>query len=326
MGRRVALSALAAAPVEDVPGHSAATLVRLSPAKIAPTPLNKRTNFGTPEELAELGESIRRRQLQPVVVLSRACYLGQYPEHEDRIGSADYVLVNGERRWRAARQAQLRGLDAIIREEIADSRADLLDAVIAENIDRMNLDPVEEANSVEALVAECGSAAAAAKQLHRTEGWVSQRRALLKLTPEIQARVQAGEVAVRIARSIASVPPDDQEAALRKAQARQAGQRAGRRRAPDDPGRQTSGPDPVPPVGPDPVPPPAGPAPPPHQPPGFTAVKNPGEEDAPADHDAANAAAAGEVIPWDSPAALAELIRSKLPAEDLAELVSLLAV
>ncbi len=316
-GRRVALSTLAAAPVETVPGHSAAILERLDPARIAPTPLNKRTNFGTPEELAELGESLRRRQLQPAVVVSRERYLAQYPEHEEQIskheeqaGPADYVLVNGERRWRAARQVGLPRLEAMIRDEIADSRAALLEAVIAENIDRRNLDPIEEAHSVEELVTECGSAAAAAKHLHRTEGWVSQRRALLKLTPEIQARVQAGEVPVRIARSIASVPPDEQEAALKDAVNSQPAKRASRRR---EPRRQ------------DPEDPPADPEP------GPGTVGQAGSPTAPADRTAVNEEAdaadpdIGEDLPWDSPAALAALIRSKLTPGTLAELLQLLA-
>ncbi len=319
-GRRVALSSLADEPVEDVPGHSAATPIRLAPDRLARTPLNKRTNFGTPEHLTELGESIRRRQLAAVVVVTRARYLSLYPEHQEQVGTADYVLVNGERRRRAATQVQLPSLDAMIREDLADSRADLLEAVIAENIDRLNLDPIEEARSVEELVAESGSAVAAAKQLHRTEGWVSQRRALLKLTPEIQARVQAGEIPVRIARSIASVPPDDQEAALQDTIERQSAARASRRREPrrKDPDAPATEPGPEPGPGPGP---------------GHDAVRQAGSPPPDDDSAAANSrtgtADAGPGprpdLPWDSPAVLAEMIRSRLTSEVLAELVRLLA-
>jgi len=338
-GRRVALSSLAQDPVEEVPGHSAATPIRLAPARIARTPLNRRTSFGTPEELTELGESIRRRQLAAVVVVTRARYLALFPEHQDQVGTADYVLVNGERRWRAATQVQLPRLDAVIREDLADSRADLLDAVIAENIDRKNLDHIEEARSVEDLVAEAGSAAAAAKQLHRTEGWVSQRRALLRLTPEIQARVQAGEVPVRIARSIASVPPEDQEAALTDAVDRQSAERAARHREPRRRNPENApGPGPAPGTAPatDPGPAPGtdpGPAPAPQDP-----APGPVGQDAspppPQDGGAAAAGgsargsagpAAGPDLPWDSPAALAQMIRSRLTSEALAELLHLLA-
>lgn len=308
MGRRVALSALADSPVEDVPGRSAATLVRLRPDQVAPTPLNSRTNFGAPEELAELGESMRVRQLQPVVVVSRAGYLRLWPEHDEQVGAADYVLVNGERRWRAAIQVHLVRLDALIREEIADSRPAFLDALFTENIDRRNLDPIEEARAVEAMVTECGSAAAAAEHFRRHESWVSQRRALLKLTPEIQERVRTGEIPVRIARSIASAPPDEQEAAWLEARAREDGQRDQRRRNRESRnGKGGKGPG----LEPDDGERAAGDA----APRGFTAVKSRGP-------------AAGrdgvESLPWGSLGDLARLIRSRLDPQDLAELVRLL--
>ena len=55
----------------------------------------------------------------------------------------------------------------------------LISASIGENVDRQDFDVIEEAKAVEALVTECGRADEAAKRLHKTEGWVSQRRALL---------------------------------------------------------------------------------------------------------------------------------------------------
>jgi len=326
-GRRVALSDLAREPVEEVPGHSAGTPIRLTPNRIAPTPLNKRTNFGTPEQQTELGESIRHRQLAAVVVVTRASYLGLYPEHKELIGSADYVLVNGERRWRAAGQVKLPRLDAMIREDL-DSRVDLLHAVAAENLDRLNLDPIEEAHSVEELVTECGSAAAAAKQLRRTEGWVSQRRALLKLTPEIQARVQAGEVPVRIARSIASTSPDSQEAALAGALEQRSANRATQRR-PHRP-EEGSADSPVP----------AGSE---RNRPGVDGSAAPGSgtaADEGGGHQSVSAISdevgldgrpgnsgdftAVKDVPWDSLPDLAGLIRSRLAPDSIAELIGLL--
>ena len=226
MGKRVSLSSLADAPTEDVPGHSTATLIRLRPAQIAATPLNPRANYGTDEELAELGQSMRVRQLQPVVAVSRARYLTLWPDHEDHAGAADYVLANGERRYRAAVHVGLERLDVIVREEIADSRAAFLDALLSENIDRRNFDPIEEALAVEAMVHECGTANAAATRFRRHETWVSQRRALLKLAPGMQQRVRTGELPVRIARSVAALPHDEQESAWLRARAEQAQQPA----------------------------------------------------------------------------------------------------
>jgi len=242
-GRRTSLAAIAKAPVEVVPGHAASILERLSPSAIAATPLNSRSNFGSAEELADLGESMRVRQLQPVVVVSRADYLRLWPEHEEGIGPADYVLVNGERRWRAANQVSLPTIDVIIRPQLADSRPEFLDAIFTENIDRKNLDPIEEAHAVEEMVTECGSAGKAAERFRRHESWVSQRRALLKLTAALQDRVRSGELPVRIARSIAALPAEDQEAAWRAARDAEQTKRANRlqdrdQQADNPPGKQ----------------------------------------------------------------------------------------
>jgi ParB family chromosome partitioning protein len=174
---------------------------------------------------------MRVRQLQPVVVVGRADYLRLWPEHEAQIGEADYVLVNGERRVRAANQVFLPGVDAIVRPHLADSKTAFLDALFSENFDRKNFNAIEEARAVEAMVAECGSAHSAAQAFRRTEGWISQRRALLKLTPELQEKVGSGELPVRIARSIAALPASDQETAWRQAREAEQASQESRRQA-----------------------------------------------------------------------------------------------
>jgi len=214
-GKRTSLASLAGAKVETVPGHGDPTLVRLSLDSIAPTPVNTRKNFGTAESLTELGESLRRRQLQSIVVVPRTAYLRIFPEHREQVGTATHVLANGERRYRAAKQVNLDSLEAVIREEVADSRQDFIDAVTSENLDRKNLDPIEEAEAVELMVGECGSATAAAQRFGRTSGWVSQRRSLLKLVPEVQSLVRSGEIPVREARELVGVAADEQMAAWR---------------------------------------------------------------------------------------------------------------
>lgn len=228
-GRKVSLASLAAKTVEEVPGQASPILERLRPEQIAPTPMNSRDHFGTDEELAELGESLRVRQLQPVVVVERADYLRLWPEHEGQLGTAGYILVNGERRWRAAAAVSLPTLEAMVRPGVAASREDFLDALFAENLDRKNLDIIEQAHAVDAMVTECGSAAAAAKRLRRTEGWVSQHRALLRLAPELQKHARSGKLPVRIARTIAALPHGEQEAAWHAARDAEAGDREARR-------------------------------------------------------------------------------------------------
>lgn len=187
-------------------------------AHLVANPRNPRRDIG---ELSDL-ESIRERQLQPALVVARDRYLRLYPEDEAAVGDALWVVVNGCRRLAAARKYGRTNLDIVVKNDVADDRVSLLTAAIDENIGRRDFDVIEEAEAVEQLVAECGGhAGAAAKRLNRTDGWVSQRRALLKLAPELQTALRAGELAVRVARGLAQVPHEEQVARWRAEQERQ---------------------------------------------------------------------------------------------------------
>ena len=63
---------------------------------------------------------------------------------------------------------------------------------------------------MESLVTECGSAVDAANRLRKTQAWVSQRRALLALAPQLQTALRRGELAIREARTLARVPLEQQ--------------------------------------------------------------------------------------------------------------------
>ncbi|MFF0637843.1 ParB/RepB/Spo0J family partition protein [Nocardia sp. NPDC004151] len=169
-------------------------------------PRNPRDDLG---DLSEL-ESILKLQLQPALVVTRGAYLGLYPEDEPKLGAAQWVVINGCRRLAAARRYGRPDLEFVVKDEVAASRVILLGAAITENVARQGFDVVEEARAVEAMVAECGSAEIAARELDRSEGWVSQRRALLKLAPELQAALRRGDLAVRVARTLAKVPLEAQ--------------------------------------------------------------------------------------------------------------------
>ncbi|WP_331766858.1 ParB/RepB/Spo0J family partition protein [Embleya sp. NBC_00896] len=207
-GQRTSLASLAGQKVEDVPGRGIPMLVSLDLSRVVPTPLNPRFDFGGPEKLRELGESMRRRQLQPIVVVSRTPYLKLFPEHTDRVGTTTYVIANGERRYRAANLVGLGTIEAVIREGVVGSRRDFLDAVLSENLDRMNFDPVEEARAVEQMVVEFGSARAVAEHRGKHEAWVSQRRSLLRLSPDMQALVSSRQMPVEKARNLAKAIKD----------------------------------------------------------------------------------------------------------------------
>ncbi len=347
-GRRTSLASLAGQKVEDVPGRSDPTLVRLALATVAPTPLNRRSNFGTPEELAELGESMRRRQLQPIVVVSRASYLKLFAEHADQIGTATYIIVNGERRYRAATAVDLGSIEAVIREEVAISRKDFLDAVLSENIDRKNLDPIEEAHAVEALVQEFGSARAVAEHRGKHEAWVSQRRSLLRLSPAMQDLVRNRAMPVEKARKLAKAVKDhglndQQQADWWKAEQEQP--KETHKAEEQQPTAETRGGEDftavksAPPSGGASTPAPEGST---GQPPGsddsgpenFTAVKSPMPSDETSQVRGAGAGSRQPSseqldvpgLPWDSPTALDRLLRRHMTPENRLTLAKLLSV
>ncbi|MGW7630524.1 ParB/RepB/Spo0J family partition protein [Streptomyces griseoincarnatus] len=212
-GRRTSLAALAGAKVDDVPGRSDPLLLSLPLDKLIPTRFNPRRRFGTDDDLRDFGEKLARKQLQPAVVVSRAAYLKLWPEESEHIGAASYVIANGERRWRASRLVGRPTLEVVHKEEVAESRATFLDAVQSENNDREDLDPIERALGIDIMVTQLGGANQVAAYYKKTAGWVSQQRKLLKLTPELQDLVSAGEMPIRVARDIAGLPHERQPVA-----------------------------------------------------------------------------------------------------------------
>lgn len=180
---------------------------------LVPNPHNPRDSVGDLEELASIAEF----QLQPVVVVSRAAFRNIYP---DANPPARWVVIIGNRRLAAAHKFGRPELDVVVKDELAKDRATLLTAVIAENVDRSGFDVIEEAKAVESLVKEYGSADAAADHLRKSKTWVSQRRALLQLAPDLQEATRRGDLAIREARSLARVPLEQQVVRWNAARAR----------------------------------------------------------------------------------------------------------
>ncbi|MEV0250478.1 ParB N-terminal domain-containing protein [Nocardia sp. NPDC050712] len=195
-------------------------------ADLVANPRNPREGDQNLEDLA----SIQEIQLQPALVVTRAAYLKLWPEDEPELGTAKLVVVNGCRRLAAAQKFGRDTLEFVIKDEVAASRAALRTAAIRENVERENLDVIEEARAVEGLVADCGTASAAAVALGKTEAWVSQRRALLKLAPQLQQKLRAGELAIRVARGLAQVPEEQQVARWQAALIKTEGEKAERKR------------------------------------------------------------------------------------------------
>jgi ParB family chromosome partitioning protein len=161
-------------------------LAELDVSAIAPNPEQPRTVFD-PDQLAELAASIQEvGVLQPIVVRP--------------LGGERYELVMGERRWRAAQQAGLRVIPAIVRETDESDR--LRDALI-ENIHRVQLNPLEEAAAYQQLLTDFGiTQEELASRLKKSRPQISNTMRLLKLPGTVQRRVAAGVLSAGHARAL----------------------------------------------------------------------------------------------------------------------------
>ncbi|CAM5460569.1 hypothetical protein GCM10010329_32710 [Streptomyces spiroverticillatus] len=190
----------------DVPEYE---LSRIRLEEVAPTPLNPRRNFGSEEEMTRFGEELRNTQLAACVAISRKAYLQVWPQHELAVGDAQYVLINGERRYRCALHVGLESLDFVVRDDLASSREAFIDHLLKENLEREDFDVVERARGVQQLVLVCseespsGARARAAKRLGRDRSWVTNQLALLDLPQDLQNMLSMGSLPERDGRLLA---------------------------------------------------------------------------------------------------------------------------
>lgn len=180
----------------DVPG---ARLAHIDPMSIVPNPRQPRTHFDA-DDLAELVHSVREfGVLQPVVVRAT--------------GEGTYELIMGERRTRAAREAGLDSIPAVIR-DTADEH--LLRDALLENLHRSELNPLEEASAYQQLLEDFGiTQEELATRIGRSRPQISNTIRLLKLPLPVQQRVAAGVLSAGHARAILSL--DSPEAMQRLA-------------------------------------------------------------------------------------------------------------
>ncbi|MEV0529956.1 ParB/RepB/Spo0J family partition protein [Streptomyces sp. NPDC050439] len=190
----------------DVPAYE---LVRLHLDEVAPTPLNPRRNFGTDDEKSRFGEELRQAQLAACVAVSRDAYLALWPDHEPQIGTAEHVLVNGERRYRSAVHVGLDVLDFVVRDDLASSREEFVNHLLKENLDREDFDVIERARGVQELVGICseqssrGARTRAAERLGKDRSWITNQLVLLELPHEVQYMLSSGDIAERDGRALA---------------------------------------------------------------------------------------------------------------------------
>jgi ParB family chromosome partitioning protein len=172
---------------EVAPGASG--LAELPIAAIRPNPQQPREHFDE-EALGALAESIREvGVLQPVLV---------------RASGDEYELIAGERRWRAARRVGLQTIPAIIR--VADDAA-MLQQAIVENVQREQLNPLEEAAAYQQLIEDFSfTHDEVATRVGRSRATVTNTLRLLQLPPAIQRSLKDGTLRMGHARALLGTP------------------------------------------------------------------------------------------------------------------------
>ena len=155
------------------------------------------------ETLQELADSIKAQGvIQPIVVR---------PVGTPAVGESQrYEIIAGERRWRAAQLAGLGEIPAVIR-AIPDEAA--IAVALIENIQRENLNPLEEARALERLISEFElTHQEAADAVGRSRAGVSNLLRLLELAPEVCERVERREIEMGHARALLALPSRKQQA------------------------------------------------------------------------------------------------------------------
>jgi ParB family chromosome partitioning protein len=163
--------------------------------QIVPNRVQPRQVFDE-DAMAELVHSIREvGLLQPVVVR--------------QVAPDSYELVMGERRWRAAQQAGLERIPAIVR---STEDSDMLRDALLENLHRSQLNPLEEAAAYQQLLEDFGCTHdELASRIGRSRPQISNTIRLLKLSPAVQRRVAAGVLSAGHARSLLAVDDAGQQ-------------------------------------------------------------------------------------------------------------------
>ena len=168
--------------------------------EIVPNPTQPRTSFDE-EALVELADSIRQLGvIQPITV--------------KRGSDGKYVIISGERRWRAARRAGLRTLPAYVRE--ADDE-NLHAMALVENIQRQDLNAIEIALGMQRLIEECHlTQDALSEKVGKKRSTVSNYMRLLKLPNEVQFALKEGLISMGHAKAIAGAPDELQVRLLKR--------------------------------------------------------------------------------------------------------------
>lgn len=152
---------------------------------IEPNPEQPRTRFAE-ADLEELTQSIRANGVvQPIVL---------------RANGTKYQIVAGERRWRAAQRAELRRIPAVVK-EVSDEK--MLELALVENIQRSELNPIEEARAYRKLIDTLGlTQEQVSERVGKTRTVITTAMRLLKLPGEIQRELENGRLSAGHGRAL----------------------------------------------------------------------------------------------------------------------------
>src|SRR5262244_3566276 len=161
---------------------------------IDPNPDQPRVNFNE-DKLNELAQSIRSNGLVQPLLLRR-------------ITNGRYQIVAGERRWRAAQRAGLQRINAVVR-SIPDSK--LLELALIENIQREELNPIEEASAYQRLIHNLGlTQDEVAQQVGKDRSSIANYLRLLKLPEDVQRMLEDDLISMGHARALLGLDTKDQ--------------------------------------------------------------------------------------------------------------------
>jgi len=186
----------------DVESDEESALRELPLSSIEPNARQPREHFDE-EALVALTDSIRELGvLQPVLVRS--------------VGPDRYELIAGERRWRAAKRAGLPVIPALVRDVEASGA---LEQALVENVQRQDLNPLEEAAAYQQLIEDFGlTHEDVARRIGKSRSAISNGLRLMQLPPSIQALVVSGQLSAGHARALLGTPDRAyQEALARRA-------------------------------------------------------------------------------------------------------------
>jgi ParB family transcriptional regulator, chromosome partitioning protein len=167
-------------------------LTEIDVQRVKPNPYQPRLKFNA-QALDDLKNSIREKGIiQPITV---------------RRHDSGFELIAGERRLRAAIEAGLKKIPAYIIK--VDTKEEMLELALVENVQRERLNPIEQATAFERLIAECNlTQDEVAKKIGKDRSTITNTLRLLKLPEDIQVSLEQGNISVGHARTLISVQDD----------------------------------------------------------------------------------------------------------------------